>query len=158
MLCDGRRAWLLVQSRLTALLASLIARRWVGLQTEWWYHPKPYLRVARAVGGWHPFRVVLGWACRGLADGFLLLQSFGVAISVSPHVCFVLVLILISMFLGWCVYGLGVFRANRTTRCLRSRGRTKGEGWSAGGWLKPPSNFYCWPSQGGSSALVLWWF
>ena len=21
---------------------------------------------------------------------------------------------------------------------------------------KPPSNFYCWPSQGGSSALVLW--
>ena len=21
---------------------------------------------------------------------------------------------------------------------------------------KPPSNFYCWPSQGGSSVLVLW--
>ena len=35
----------------------------------------------------------------GLAGGFLLLQSFCVAISVSPHVCFVLVLILISMFL-----------------------------------------------------------
>ena len=31
---------------------------------------------------------------------FLLLQNFSVAISVSPHVCFILVLILISMFLS----------------------------------------------------------
>ena len=45
------------------------------------------------------FRVVLGWAYRGLTGGFLLLQNFCVAISVSPHVCFILVLILISMFL-----------------------------------------------------------
>ena len=30
---------------------------------------------------------------------FLLLQNFSVAISVSPHVCFILVLILISVFL-----------------------------------------------------------
>ena len=30
---------------------------------------------------------------------FLLLKNFSVAISVSPHVCFILVLILISMFL-----------------------------------------------------------
>ena len=45
------------------------------------------------------FRVVLGWAYRGLIGGFLLLQNFSVAISVSPHVCFILVLILISMFL-----------------------------------------------------------
>ena len=36
---------------------------------------------------------------RGLTGGFLLLQNFSVAISVSPHVCFMLVLILISMFL-----------------------------------------------------------
>ena len=34
-----------------------------------------------------------------LTGGFLLLQNFIVAISVSPHVCFNLVLILISMFL-----------------------------------------------------------
>ena len=34
------------------------------------------------------FRVVLGWAYRGLIGGFLLLQNFSVAISVSPHVCF----------------------------------------------------------------------
>ena len=36
---------------------------------------------------------------RGLTGGFLLLQNISVAISVSPHVCFILVLILISMFL-----------------------------------------------------------
>ena len=41
------------------------------------------------VGDWHPFRVVLGQAYRGLAGGFLLLRIFGVAISVSPHVCLV---------------------------------------------------------------------
>ena len=34
-----------------------------------------------------------------LTGGFLLLQNFSVAISVSPHVCFILVLILISKFL-----------------------------------------------------------
>ena len=41
---------------------------------------------------------------------------------------------------------------------LVNQDRSKGEGWSTTNWFKPPSNFYCWPSQGGSSALVLWWF
>ena len=40
-------------------------------------------------------RLGLSW----FNGGFLLLQNFSVAISVSPHVCFILVLILISMFL-----------------------------------------------------------
>ena len=48
---------------------------------------------------WHPFRVVLGRAYRGLSGVFLLLRNVSVAISVSPCVCFILVLILISMFL-----------------------------------------------------------
>ena len=99
MLCDRQHAWLLVRSGLAALLASLVARRWVGLRAEWRCHPRPCLRVTQEVGGWRPFRVVLGWAYRGLTGGFLLLRSFCVAISVSPHVCFILVLILISMFL-----------------------------------------------------------
>ena len=68
-------------------------------------------------------------AYRGLTGGFLLLRNFSVAISVSPHVCFILVLILISMFLRY-IYELGIFHANRTTKCLRNQGRTKGEGWS----------------------------
>ena len=46
-----------------------------------------------------PTNQILGWAYRGLTGGFLLLQNFSVAISVSPHVCFILVLILISMLL-----------------------------------------------------------
>ena len=46
-----------------------------------------------------PFLVILGWAYHGLTGGFLLLQNFSVAISLSPHVCFILVLILISVFL-----------------------------------------------------------
>ena len=66
----------------------------------------------------------------GCNGGFLLLQNFSVAISVSPHVCFILVLILISMFLRQCIYELGIFHANQTIKCLRNRGRTKGEGWS----------------------------
>ena len=41
----------------------------------------------------------IGWAYRGLTGGVFLLQNFSVAISVSPHFCFILVLILISMFL-----------------------------------------------------------
>ena len=45
------------------------------------------------------FRVVLGWTYRDLTGEFLLLQNFSVAISVSPHVRFILVLILNSMFL-----------------------------------------------------------
>ena len=48
---------------------------------------------------WVNFRVVLGWAYRGLTGRFLLLQTFSVVISVSPHVCFILGLILIFMFL-----------------------------------------------------------
>ena len=43
--------------------------------------------------------VVLGRAYCGLTGGFLLLRNFSVAISLSPHVCFIFVLILISMFL-----------------------------------------------------------
>ena len=43
--------------------------------------------------------VFFGQAYRGLNGGFLLLRIFSVAISVSPHVCFILDLILISVFL-----------------------------------------------------------
>ena len=44
-------------------------------------------------------RLVLGRAYRGLTGGFLLLRHFSVAIPGSPHVCFILALILIFMFL-----------------------------------------------------------
>ena len=44
-------------------------------------------------------QVVFGRAYRGLTGGFLLLRNFSVTVSVSPHVCSILVLILISIFL-----------------------------------------------------------
>ena len=47
----------------------------------------------------HTFRVVLYQAYRDLTGGFLLLRIFSVAISVSPQVCFILDLSVISMFL-----------------------------------------------------------
>ena len=61
------------------------------------------------------FRVVLGRAYCGLTGGFLLLRNFSVVISVSPQVCFILVLLR-------CSY------ANRTSKCFRNQGRTKAEG------------------------------
>ena len=36
-----------------------------------------------------PSYSVLGRAYHGLAGGFLVRKNFGVAISVSPHVCFI---------------------------------------------------------------------
>ena len=42
---------------------------------------------------------LLGAFDSGLTGRFLLLRNFSVAFSVSPHVCFILDLILISMFL-----------------------------------------------------------
>ena len=83
-----------------------------------------------------------------------MLRNFSVAISMSPHVCFILVLILISMFLRYCIYELRIFHANRTAKCLRNQGRTKGEGWSTANNLKPPSNFIA----GRPKAALLFWF
>ena len=69
-------------------------------RTDGWSGPNQYVPSTSLKWGHNiVFRVVLGWAYRGLTGGFLLLQNFCVAISVSPHVCFILVLILISMFL-----------------------------------------------------------
>ena len=45
--------------------------------------------------------------------GFFCSGIFSVAISVSPHVCHVLVFILISMLLRLCIYKQGTFHANR---------------------------------------------
>ena len=101
-------------------------------------------------------QVVLGQGYRSLTGGFLLLRIFSVAISVSPHVCFILDLILISVFLRQCTYELGIFHANQTIKCLRNQCRTKGEGWSTTKYLKPPppNNFIA----GRPKAALLFWF
>ena len=62
-------------------------------------HITPTSRDVKVLDGSENVRHKNMHAYRGLTGGFLLLQNFCVAISVSPHVCFILVLILISMFL-----------------------------------------------------------
>ena len=79
-----------------------------------------------------------------------MLRGFSVAVSVSSNVCFVLVLILISVFQGWCVCGLGVFCADRTAGCLGSQG---GAGRPRAGW-GPPVIFIA----GRPRAALLFWF
>ena len=50
---------------------------------------------------------------------------------------------------------LGIFHANRTTKCLRNYGRIKGEVWSTANQLRPlPSNFIA----GRPKATLLLWF
>ena len=83
-----------------------------------------------------------------------MFRNFSVAVSVSPHVCFILVLILISVFLGWCIYELGIFHTDQTAECLGGRGGAGSGGWSAAGWLRPPGNFIA----GRLRAALLFWF
>ena len=76
-------------------------------------------------------RAVLGRAYHGLIGGFLLLLNFSVAISVSPPVFFCFFCLSFEFdFLCFKDNEQGNFHANRTTKCLRNQGRTKGEVWS----------------------------
>ena len=70
MCCSGLRAWWSAQSRLAALLSSLVARRWVGLRTLWWFR----LKTCLLVGWWGPDALAVCRAHRGLPVGFLLLR------------------------------------------------------------------------------------
>ena len=67
MYCNRLHAWWSTQSRLATSLASLIARRWVGLQTLWRFR----LIYDEMVGAW-----CFGCcqAHQGLPVGFLLLR------------------------------------------------------------------------------------
>ena len=51
MYCNRPHAWWSTQSRLATLLSSLIARRWVELQTLWRFRLKD-LSIDEMVGAW----------------------------------------------------------------------------------------------------------
>ena len=84
----------LTQSRLATLLSSLIARRWVGLQTLWWFRLKD-LSIDEMVGAWC-------FGCLSGPPGFTCWISFAPVFSLIY--CWVLILalspcyILIYMF------------------------------------------------------------
>ena len=109
MYCNRLHAWWSTQSRLATLLSSLIARRWVRLQTLWWFRLKD-LSIGEMVGAW----------CFGFLSGS---PGFTCWISYAPVFsfiyCWVLIFalspcyILIYMFRRWCIDKLGVFHANQ---------------------------------------------
>ena len=54
-----------------------------------------------------------------------------------------------------CTYELGIFHANRITKCLKNQRRNKGKGWSTTNQLKPSSNVIAGRLK---AALLLWFF
>ena len=72
MQCNRLHDWRSTQSRFANLVSSLITRRWVGLQTLWWFKLKD-LSIDEMVGAW-----CFG-CCQahgGLPFGFVLLWYF----------------------------------------------------------------------------------
>ena len=65
MYCNRLHAWWSTKSGLVTLLSSLIASRWVGLQTVWRFRLKD-LSIDEMVGAW----------CFGCLSGFTCLVSF----------------------------------------------------------------------------------
>ena len=118
MYCNWLHAWWSTQSRLATLLFSIIACRWIRLQTLWQFRLKD-LSIDEKVGAW-----CFGCcqAHRGLPVGFLLLR-YSVLFTVEP--LSLLYLLFISWIIcsrRWCIDKSGVFHvgfhANQTSMCL----------------------------------------
>ena len=114
MHCNRLYARWSTQSRWTSLLSSLIARRWVGLQTLWRLRLKN-LWIGEMVGAWC-------FCCcqthRVLPVGFLLLW-YSVLFTVES------LSLLYVLFISWfmcsrlcCIDKLGVVHAIQTSMCL----------------------------------------
>ena len=95
MYCSRLHAWCSAQSRMAALLSSLIARWWVGLRALRRFQLKD-LSIDEMVGAWC-FGCCL--AHRGLSVGFILLRCL-VYLLLSPCLCFVSFLYLDLYVLG----------------------------------------------------------
>ena len=71
--CNRVHAWWSTQSRLANLLSSLIARRWVGLQTLWRFRLKDF-SIDEMVGAWY-------FGCLSGPPGFTCWISFALVFS-----------------------------------------------------------------------------
>ena len=129
-----------ISSRFAALLSSLIARWWVGLQTLQMFRFKD-LSFDEMVGliFWWDGRGLMLWLSSGL-PGFTCWVSFAPIFSFMY--CWVLIFAL-SLFISWCICSrrwcmdeLGVFHANQTSMCLRPH-LNKGEVGAPWNRLKP---------------------
>ena len=96
MYCNRLHAWWSTQSRLATLLCSLIARRWVGLQTLWRYRLKD-LSIDEMAGAWC-------FGCLSDPPGFTYWISFAPVVQfyllLSPYLCFISFLYLDLFVLG----------------------------------------------------------
>ena len=112
--CNRLHAWLSTQSWLASLLSSLIACRWGGLQTLWWFHLNN-LMIDEMVGAW-----CFGccWSHRGLSVGFLLLRYPVLFTVESLSLLYLLVISWFICFSRWCIDKLGVFHAIQISMCL----------------------------------------
>ena len=89
MYCNRLHAWWSTQSRLATLLSSLIARRWVWLQTLWWFRLKD-LSIDEMVGAWC-------FGCLSGPPGFTYWISFAPVFSLIY--CWVLILALYPCYI-----------------------------------------------------------
>ena len=91
MYCNRLHAWWSTQSRLATLLSSLIARRWVGLQTLWWFRLK-HLSIDEMVVAWC-FGCLSGppgFTCWiSFAPVFSFIYCWGLIFALSP--CYILI-------------------------------------------------------------------
>ena len=137
MYCNRLHAWWSTQSRSATFLSSLIARRWVGLQTLWRFRLKD-LSIDEMVVAW------CSGCCQAhqvLLIGFLLLR-YSVLFTVES--LSLLYLLFISWFIcsmRWRIDKLEVFHANRTSMFLDPH-MTKGEVGASLNRFKPSSKIY----------------
>ena len=150
MYCNRLHAWRSTQSRLTTLLSSLIARRWVGLQNLWRFRLED-LFIDELVGTW----------CFGYLSGppgftcwmFLLWCSVLFTVESLSLLCF----IFISRFMcsrRWCIDKLGVFHANQISMCLDPH-LNSGWGLHCETGLGPPVKYF---TDCSKVVLLLWIF
>ena len=113
MYCNRLHTWWSTQSQLAILLSSIIARRWAGHQTLWWFWLKD-LSIDEMVGAW----------CFGCCQAHWRLPVVSFALVFSFMYCWVFIFalfpfnILIVCSRRWCMDKLGVFHANQTFMCL----------------------------------------
>ena len=114
MHCSRLHAWWSTQSRLATFLFSLIARRWVWLQTLWRFRLQD-LSIDEMVGAW-----CFG-CCQAhlsLPVGFLLLRYSVLFTAESLSLLYLLVISWFMCSRRWCIDKLGVFHANQISMCL----------------------------------------
>ena len=146
MFCNRLHALRSTQLWLATLLSSLIARRWVGLQTLWRLRLKDLSIDEMVEAGCFGCCQVH----RGLPVGFLLLW-YSVSFTVeSFSLLYLLVISWLICSRRWCIDKLGVFHANQismswSTSELRVRLARLETG------LSPPGKIFYWPFQGGAS-------